>query len=241
MWHTCGFRKPVRGCENTRTKSTFMPPLHHHLPTHPPGRGVAADNDLCFPGTKCSLCPSEPPFPLHPPRFNGGDWPCSAQHGSPLRVINHRVKRWSSASPTPSLLEVERGGRPTGTPGSPNDAPGQHPSVANEKSGVEKSHHPSHLVYIKAEPGPMAPAAGVSDGFDGGSVSCGVGVRAVPGGVCGQRADWESRRGGDRDEGRVSRQEAPPSSQCLAMYLFTVRSSCFHFYSSIDFSLAISG
>jgi len=47
-----------------------------------------------------------------------------------------------------------------------------------------------------------APAAGVSEAFDGGSVSCGVGVRALPGGVCGQQA-------AGRREGCGSRQKPP--------------------------------
>lgn len=94
-----------------------------------------------FPGTKCSLCPPELP------RFNGGDCPCSVQHvlrcAWLIAVLNVDAGRPSGG---------ERACRPTWNSrgwGAAGTASGQHPSAANKR--VEKSPHPSHMVYIKAE------------------------------------------------------------------------------------------
>lgn len=132
MWHTCSFWKPGWACLNTHTKSTFMSPYR-------PGR--RGRQWPVFPGTKCSLCPPELP------RFNGGDCPCSVQRvlrcAWLITVLNAGAGRPPGG---------ERAGRPTWNPGgwgAAGTALGQHPSAANKR--VEKSPHPSHMVYIKAE------------------------------------------------------------------------------------------
>ncbi|KAK2856161.1 hypothetical protein Q5P01_004896 [Channa striata] len=43
-----------------------------------------ADNELCLPGTKCSLCPPQRPRPAA---------------SAAVRVINRRVKRWTPGGP----------------------------------------------------------------------------------------------------------------------------------------------
>lgn len=90
----------------------------------PTGPGVAADNDLCFPGTKCSLCP---------PCFNGGGWTVFSTARPPLPVINHRVKSHAGAAERPRGGGGERGaaGRQQGPPGG-RDAPGQSASVGSK-------------------------------------------------------------------------------------------------------------
>ncbi|KAF0023617.1 hypothetical protein F2P81_024247 [Scophthalmus maximus] len=103
-------------------------------------------------------------------------------------------------------------GRQPWAPGTGPRAAGQHPPVANEKEkekerSGEKSRHPSHLVDIKAESVLMAPAAGVSEALTAALCRAALGVRAVPGGVCGQQATGKLQ-GGAR--GSTGRGKKPP-------------------------------
>lgn len=80
----------------------------------------------------------------------------------------------------------------------------------------------------------MAPAAGVSEAFT--AALCRVALASV---LC-QAACVVNRQLGRCRRARGLRVEAEApfgSSQCLAMYLFSVRSSRFHFYSSLYFWL----
>lgn len=117
--------------------------------TPPTSLGVVTDNNLCFPDTKSSLCPSKfPRRPLRPARPR-------------RRVINHRVPRLEPADSAgesggqdttvkaprstdstrpPLQVKVDARTRPTG-----------HDRERRRRKGVKESHHPFHLAHITNE------------------------------------------------------------------------------------------
>lgn len=131
MRHTCGFRKPSRGCQNTPHR---LGP--HVSPTEP---GVAADNDLCFLPAQSALCVRR-----SSPAFNGGDWPRPPLCAWLITALKKKKKKTGAERPRGETeREAGQADRIPGQPWRPGSA-----SVGGGWKRGGKS-HPSHLVYIK--------------------------------------------------------------------------------------------
>ncbi|CAB1433322.1 unnamed protein product [Pleuronectes platessa] len=177
-----------------------QPHMVHAAPPLP-GPGVVADNDPCFPGTKCSLCPQEPPDV--PRRVNGAPRGDGHQGGGPADD-----KRRAGPGQRPS--EEKEGESPS------------HVVFIKLESGPE----PEGAVRGMRPSGKHNGFSGVSEALTAAPCRVASGVRGVPGGVCGQRGG-----GGGHGRSLFSPGQCvatPPTARHALLFLFIFRFFCLH-------------